>query len=457
MADSRVRELAVNIISELSTEDLMDILLQLIQVLKYEPYHNSPLARFLVKKAIENRTVAHYFFWCLKSELHIEETQKRFSLLLESYLRGCPYHSDALQKQEMIQSQFIRIANHVKSMIEKSQSHTIFSRKVVDDTLSEMHQRMEMVEFDESLVLGLDPRIEVNGLNVRKCKYMNSAMAPLFLDCVNSDPAASSPIGIFKSGDDLRQDMLTIQMIRLMDKLWKKEGYDFKMNPYGCVSTGDGVGMLEVVQNSATVADITAAGTGITKTTNAWSKTPIKEWLLKHNPGSQFERARNNFSLSCAGYCVATYVMGIGDRHNDNIMIKKDGCLFHIDFGHFLGNFKYKLGVKREAETFVFTKDFQHVIGNSTSQQYLQFVDMIKAAYRIVRMYGNLFMQLFSMMIPCQMPELQSRHDLQFLRKTLALDLSQFEADNHIESLIEKSISSKRQRLNNAIHIWVRK
>ena len=42
------------------------------------------------------------------------------------------------------------------------------------------------------------------------------------------------------------------------------------------------------------------------------------------------EKAVENFTYSCAGCCVATYVLGIGDRHSDNIMLKKNGQVLFV-------------------------------------------------------------------------------------------------------------------------------
>ena len=43
----------------------------------------------------------------------------------------------------------------------------------------------------------------------------------------------------------------------------------------------------------------------------------------------RLDKALETFTLSCAGCCVATYVLGIGDRHSDNILLRENGqvCL----------------------------------------------------------------------------------------------------------------------------------
>ena len=44
-------------------------------------------------------------------------------------------------------------------------------------------------------------------------------------------------------GDDLRRDIVIIQMIRLMEKIWLRAGLDLKMVTYQCVATGDDQGI----------------------------------------------------------------------------------------------------------------------------------------------------------------------------------------------------------------------
>jgi hypothetical protein len=85
---------------------------------------------------------------------------------------------------------------------------------------------------------------------------------------------------------------------------------------------------------------------------------------------------------------------------NSNIMVTQDGRLFHIDFGHFLGNFKTKFGFKRERAPFVLTPDMAYVMGGRESEGWIKFVNLCCVAYNMLRKHANVFINLFAMVTP---------------------------------------------------------
>lgn len=204
------------------------------------------------------------------------------------------------------------------------------------------------------LSLPTNPSVLVANIVPADSRLMKSAMRPLWVAFASADPvrAPATPV-IFKVGDDLRQDMLVLNAFNLMDRLWKQEGLDLRLSTFRCIPTGRDAGFVEVVPNAQTLAHIQRAANGLT---GALRATSLCAWLEQQNPGADARAtAVTNFTLSCAGYCVATFVLGIGDRHNDNIMVDHAGHLFHIDFAFFMGR-TVKFGFyDREKAPFVLT------------------------------------------------------------------------------------------------------
>ncbi|GMI29478.1 hypothetical protein TrRE_jg5350, partial [Triparma retinervis] len=454
-SDPVVREFVVRQLNRMNDYNFDQYLLQMVQCLKYEPYHDSSLSRMLLRRALQSPyKIGHNLYWLLRSEMHNGDIAGRYGVLLKLYVSRCGPHRVHLRRQIQVNDTVQVIAEKVKQVPKASRS------KFAADELQKVAHTLP-----PKFQLCLSPRIECKGLKSHKCKVMSSKKMPIWLVFENADKNGEDYLAIFKAGDDLRQDLMTLQLLRIMDYFWTKQGLDLRLNPYMCCATGHDLGMIEVVKNSDTTARIQVAYGG--KNMGAWRDTPIDMFLRENNKDAKYYTAVDNFVHTCAGYCVATYVLGIGDRHADNIMITRSGHLFHIDFGHFLGNFKSKFGYKRERAPFVFTPEMAYVMGNKDTTfgfpdwmmkgkdpriGFPEFEKMCCQAYNVLREHSNLLINLFILVTPAAMPELLEKNDVEYLRDMLSCELTSAQADKKFKGEIAKSLRTVSRRFDNWIH-----
>ena len=302
-----------------------------------------------------------------------------------------------------------------------------------------------------------NPLVAVRDFVIDQCRVVDSFTSPIFLSLRSADVSASPIEVIYKAGDDLRQDALTMQVFRVMDRVWLERGLDSQMSNYAVIPTGHLVGFIEVVPNSDTVALIQVKYGG-SKVTSAFSKTPISKYLMTHNATEEsYTKAVRSFLVSLSAYCVASYVVGLGDRHNDNLLVSRDGRYFQVDFARFLGNTQTWKGIKRERAPFVLTPEFVYVFsyGDTDSPNFAKFVTLCCDLYDVLRASSSLFTAIFTLMMSSGLSELQKPEDLDYLCNALMVDASVSKADAraNFEKLILESLDSIATRLNFAIHL----
>uniref|UniRef100_A0A8C5BYM5 phosphatidylinositol-4,5-bisphosphate 3-kinase n=1 Tax=Gadus morhua TaxID=8049 RepID=A0A8C5BYM5_GADMO len=438
-SDAQVRSMAVRKLETLGGDDVLRYLLQLVQAVKFEPYHDSALVRFLLKRALRSKRIGHFLFWFLRSEIvQSLHYQQRYAVLLEAYLRGC---GDAMltdfHKQVEVTEALQKVTREMKAML--ADKYDVSSQVVFQ--LRQTLEALQSSGLPQTFRVPYDPGLRAGTLMIEQCKVMASKKRPLWLQFKRADPSSlsSDPIGIiFKDGDDLRQDMLILQILLIMESIWETESLDLYLLPYGCISTGNRIGMIEIVKDAATIANIQQSVVG---SRGAFKDEILNQWLRdKCVNEDRFQQAVERFLYSCGGYCVATYVLGIGDRHNDNIMITESGNLFHIDFGHILGNYKSFMGISKEWVPFVLTPDFLYVMGTAgkkSSPHFQKFQDVCVKAYLALRHHTNQLIILFSMMLMTGMPQLTSKEDIDYIREALTVGRSEEEAERHLLEQIE--------------------
>ncbi|KGL88859.1 Phosphatidylinositol 4-phosphate 3-kinase C2 domain-containing subunit gamma, partial [Charadrius vociferus] len=445
--DQDIRRTAVQQIESLSNDELLEYLPQLVQTfimnLRFEMFLKMKLWG---GKFGQNQRAAHQSFRLLKNaqnEVHFKNWYQKLLAALQ-FCAGKTLNNEFSKEVKLIRI-LEDIATKVKAASDPKRKEVL---KV------ELHRLQQFFQEVKVCRLPLNPALVVQGIEADSCSYFTSNAFPLKISFINAYAPSGNINVIFKLGDDLRQDMLVLQIIRVMDSIWLQEGLDMQMIIYRCLSTGKGQGLVQMVPDATTLAKIHRESGLI----GPLKENTIKKWFRHHHPlESSYQEAIRNFFYSCAGWCVVTFILGVCDRHSDNIMLTNAGHMFHIDFGRFLGHAQTFGSIRRDRAPFIFTSEMEYFIteGGKNPQRFQEFVELCCRAYNIVRKHSQLLLNLLEMMLHAGLPELNSIQDLKYVYDNLRPQDSDLQATSYFTRKIKESLDCFPVKLNNLIHALV--
>jgi len=309
----------------------------------------------------------------------------------------------------------------------------------------------------EGIPLPVDPSVSLLRVLPEQCFLLKSAMVPAVLTCevrhTGEGPSGKKELKkiMVKEGDDLRQDQLVLQLIILMDSILKKYGLDLQLTPYQVIAQSTNDGQVEFVPDASNISSILKD-----------HNNDIQQFFRAHYPqpntGDDAELAPHNsygiqpwvlenFIRSSAGYCVITYILGIGDRHLDNLMVSRDGKLFHIDFGFILGK-----DPKPFPPPMRICKEMVEGMGGNNSPGYQSFKSKCCQAYKILRRHAKLIINLLYLMTDSGIKDLTDQFAILKVEQKFQALMDDEQAEEYFLNLIDESVSALFPVINEMIH-----
>ncbi|KAJ7766939.1 atypical/PIKK/PI3K protein kinase [Mycena olivaceomarginata] len=433
--DSRVRAFAVRQLSRADDDELRLYLLQLVQSLKFEStatdqrssrstttsaisYDDSGLTDFLITRGVANPVLGNRLYWYLMVEVALEDR-----VMAKMYGRVILESEGGSERRELMRRQGLLVDTLAKRARELRTSKD---------------PRPKKIEKLRALITDTKEQSCVTGIIADQSSVFKSNLYPMLLYFQCSD-GSTFPV-IFKDGDDMRQDQLVIQLFTLMDRLLRKENLDLKLSPYDVLATGPLQGMAQFIPSKTIAAIVSEHGN-------------LLNYLRVNNPDAGSVGTSgvepgviDTFVRSCAGYCVVTYLLGVGDRHLDNLLLAPD-----VDFGYILG---------RDPKPFPppvkVCKEMVDGMGGAQSPHYARFKNFCFTAFTILRKSANLILNLVALMVDANIPDIKHRDVHEQIQEKFRLDLTEEEAIKHFEALLNETsyITVVLDRIHDLRQYW---
>jgi len=194
---------------------------------------------------------------------------------------------------------------------------------------------------------------------------------------------------IIKNDTSLRKESLVANLISILQyKLYlhirKRNIEIFELMPsYQISIISNDVGIIEFVENSVTLRKINNQG------------QTIQNYILDRSQDELIKTIKNRFAKSLAISCCLSYILGLGDRHLDNIMINNKGQIFHIDYGYLMDNPATTILSEPRIKITGLMIDF---LGGENSEFYNLFKKYTVKIYDILRLHVDCIQTFYKML-----------------------------------------------------------
>ncbi|XP_003741971.1 phosphatidylinositol 3-kinase catalytic subunit type 3 [Galendromus occidentalis] len=416
---------------------------------------NRDLASFLIKRASRSDVLANYLYWYLKVEsdgssggANTQNANRKgntnlshANMYAEVSRRLLKCLKDGNREQDLRRRMLAKQDTFVKHLVDlmKTVAAENGNRQKKIEKLQLLLSDAENMKamLPESLALPLNPKVRVKSIVAKKAELFKSALMPCKLTFLTE--AGDEYYAIFKHGDDLRQDQLILQIITLMDRLLRRENLDLQLTPYCVLATSPRHGFVEFIESKTVAEVLREYGT-------------IESYLKTCSAGKDISpEVMDNYVKSCAGYGVITYLLGVGDRHLDNLLLTKQGQLFHIDFGYILGR-----DPKPFPPPMKLSREMVEAMGGMSSELYNEFKKHCYTTLLHLRRHANLILNLFSLMVDASVPDIALEPDktVKKVQDKFMLELTDEEAVSEMQRLIDSSASAVMPSVVESIHKW---
>jgi phosphatidylinositol 4-kinase len=247
---------------------------------------------------------------------------------------------------------------------------------------------------------------------------------------------------IVKSGDDCRQELLAVELIRQFHDIFAASGLPLWLKPYEVLVTSSHTAFIEVIPDALSLH--------VLKSRCPPNASLRDYFFAKHVKGSpECVAAQHRFVESMAAYSIVCYLLQIKDRHNGNIMLDDAGHIIHIDFGFMLSNSPG--GVNFESAPFKLTRELLEVMDSNSEGAASELFDYFKVlciqGFLACRKHSDHILLLVEIMQGAGFPCFKAGpRVIQNLKKRFHPSLTEEQCVEVVLSLISDSLDAWRTR-----------